>query len=201
MKKTINFLLVDDHPVVRDGMEAMLMSEEDFDSLGTAADATEALETLETCTPDVLITDVCMPRGDGFTLLKEVRKRYPKIKVLMLAGSPTAAERDEAKAMGASGYMSKSADLERLVEVVRKIAAGSEFVCDAKEDIPAILSMREREVLMLFSKGMTREEVAQALDLGTETVKTHVRIIMKKLGVPNTLSAVTSAIKMGIIRP
>ncbi|MBQ4440025.1 MAG: response regulator transcription factor [Kiritimatiellae bacterium] len=199
--KTINFLLVDDHPVVRDGMEAMLMSEEDFDSLGTAADATEALEALEGCAPDVIITDVRMPRGDGFTLLKEVRKRHPKVKVLMIAGSPTAAERDEAKALGASGYISKSADLERLVEVVRKIAAGCEFVCDGKEDVPAILSMREREVLRLFSQGKTREEVAQALDLGTETVKTHVRIIMKKLGVPNTLSAVTSAIKMGIIRP
>lgn len=199
--KNINFLLVDDHPVVRDGMEAMLLSEEDFDSLGTASDGAEALETLETCTPDIVITDVRMPNGDGFSLLQAIRKRYPKVKVLMLAGSPTAAERDEARAMGASGYISKSSDLERLVDVIRRIVAGSPFIEDAQDEVPSILSMREREVLQLFSKGMTREEVAQALDLGTETIKTHVRLIMKKLRVPNTLSAVTAAIKMGIIRP
>ena len=205
MKKeheAITFILVDDHPVVRDGMEAMLLSEPGFDSLGTAADGTELMTMMDAgSVPDIIITDVRMPRGDGFAVLSGVKEKYPNVKVLMIAGSPISAERDEAKAQGASGYVSKSADLERLVDAVRKIMNGAEFIEDVKDEAPAVLSVREREVLQLFSQGLTREEVAKELGLGPETIKTHTRLIMKKLNVPNTLSAVTQAIKMGIIRP
>ena len=198
----ITFILVDDHPVVRDGMEAMLLSEPGFDSLGTAADGTELMAMLEGGTmPDLVITDVRMPRGDGFAVLAGVKEKYPNVKVLMIAGSPIKAECDEARNQGASGYISKSADLSRLVEAIRKVMAGGEFVADIKDEAPAVLSVREREVLQLFSQGLTREEVAAELGLGPETIKTHTRLIMKKLNVPNTLSAVTQAIKMGVIRP
>ena len=200
--KTMNFILVDDHPVVRDGMEAMLLSENDFESYGTAADANEALGLVRAKPPDVVLTDVRMPRGDGFQLLSALRKEFPSVGVIMLAGSPLAAERDEARAAGARGYISKSADLELLVSSVRKVMDDNVYFAeDVQDDGPSVLSAREIQVLKLFSEGFTREEVATRLGLGPETVKTHTRLIMKKLDVPNTLAAVTAAIRLGILRP
>ena len=202
MKKTINFILVDDHPVVRDGMEAMLLSEEDFDSFGTAADANEALAMVRERQPDVVLTDVRMPKGDGFQLLTSLRKEFPEVDVVMLAGSPLTAERDEAKAIGARGYLSKSADLEKVVDCVRKIVDDREaFVEDISDEAPTLLSARELQVLRAFASGKTRDEVAEELGIGSETIKTHTRIILKKLDAPNTVAAVASAIRLGLMRP
>ena len=200
-KDIITFILVDDHPVVRDGMEAMLLSEEDFESYGTAADADEALTLVRAKAPDVVLTDVRMPKGDGFQLLTALHAEFPGIKVIMLAGSPLSAERDEAKEAGARGYVSKSVQLEKLVDMVRLVISDPEaFVEDVSDEAPTILSAREIQVLKAFAAGKTREEVAAELGVGTETVKTHTRLIMKKLDVPNTLSAVTTALRLGLIR-
>ena len=200
-KDMITFILVDDHPVVRDGMEAMLLSEEDFDSFGTAADADEALTLVRAKPPDVVLTDVRMPKGDGFQLLTALRAEFPKVQVIMLAGSPLSAERDEAKEAGARGYVSKSVQLEKLVDMVRLVVSDPQaFVEDVSDEAPTILSAREIQVLKAFAAGKTREEVAAELGVGTETVKTHTRLIMKKLDVPNTLSAVTTALRLGLIR-
>ncbi len=200
-KDMITFILVDDHPVVRDGMEAMLLSEEDFESYGTAADADEALTLVRAKAPDVVLTDVRMPKGDGFQLLTALHAEFPEVKVIMLAGSPLSAERDEAKEAGARGYVSKSVQLEKLVDMVRLVISDPEaFVEDVSDEAPTILSAREIQVLKAFAAGKTREEVAAELGVGTETVKTHTRLIMKKLDVPNTLSAVTTALRLGLIR-
>lgn len=200
-KDMITFILVDDHPVVRDGMEAMLLSEEDFESYGTAADADEALTLVRAKAPDVVLTDVRMPKGDGFQLLTALHAEFPKVQVIMLAGSPLSAERDEAKEAGARGYVSKSVQLEKLVDMVRLVISDPEaFVEDVSDEAPTILSAREIQVLKAFAAGKTREEVAAELGVGTETVKTHTRLIMKKLDVPNTLSAVTTALRLGLIR-
>ena len=200
-KDVITFILVDDHPVVRDGMEAMLLSEEDFDSFGTAADADEAIALVRAKPPDVVLTDVRMPKGDGFQLLNALRAEFPKVHVIMLAGSPLSAERDEAKEAGARGYVSKSVQLEKIVGMVRLVVSDPQaFVEDVSDEAPTILSAREIQVLKAFAAGKTREEVAAELGVGTETVKTHTRLIMKKLDVPNTLSAVTTALRLGLIR-
>jgi DNA-binding NarL/FixJ family response regulator len=200
-KDVITFILVDDHPVVRDGMEAMLLSEEDFESFGTAADADEAITLVRAKPPDVVLTDVRMPKGDGFQLLTALRAEFPKVQVIMLAGSPLSAERDEAKEAGARGYVSKSVQLEKLVDMVRLVVSDPQaFVEDVSDEAPTILSAREIQVLKAFAAGKTREEVAAELGVGTETVKTHTRLIMKKLDVPNTLSAVTTALRLGLIR-
>ena len=200
-KDVITFILVDDHPVVRDGMEALLLSEEDFESFGTAADADEAIALVRAKPPDVVLTDVRMPKGDGFQLLNALRTEFPKVRVIMLAGSPLSAERDEAKEAGARGYVSKSVQLEKLVGMVRLVVSDPQaFVEDVSDEAPTILSAREIQVLKAFAAGKTREEVAAELGVGTETVKTHTRLIMKKLDVPNTLSAVTTALRLGLIR-
>ena len=197
----ITFILVDDHPVVRDGMEAMLLSEEDFESYGTAADADEALTLVRAKKPDVVLTDVRMPKGDGFQLLNALRKEFPEVHVIMLAGSPLSAERDEAKEAGARGYVSKSVELEKLVDMIRSVVADPEaFAEDVSDEAPTILSAREIQVLKVFAAGMTREEVAAELGVGVETVKTHMRLIMKKLDVPNSLCAVTTAMRLGLMR-
>ena len=148
-----------------------------------------------------MLTDVRMPKGDGFQLLTALRAEFPKVHVIMLAGSPLSAERDEAKEAGARGYVSKSVQLEKLVDMVRLVVSDPQaFVEDVSDEAPTILSAREIQVLKAFAAGKTREEVAAELGVGTETVKTHTRLIMKKLDVPNTLSAVTTALRLGLIR-
>ena len=148
-----------------------------------------------------MLTDVRMPRGDGFQLLNALRKEFPEVHVIMLAGSPLSAERDEAKEAGARGYVSKSVELEKLVDMVRSVVADPEaFAEDVSDEAPTILSAREIQVLKAFAAGKTRDEVAAELGLGVETVKTHTRLIMKKLDVPNTLSAVTTAMRLGLMR-
>ena len=200
--RTITFVLVDDHPVVRDGMEAMLLSEEDFESYGTAADVAEALTLVRAKPPDVVLTDVRMPRGDGFQLLTSLRAEFPEVQVVMLAGSPLAAERDEARALGARGYISKAADLDRLAWFVRRVVDDARvFVEDIGDEVPSLLSARELQVLREFASGKTREQVAAALEVGAETIKTHTRIILKKLNASNTVAAVATAIRMGLMRP
>lgn len=200
--KTINFILVDAHPIVRDGIEALLLSEDDFDSFGTASDAREAIALVRSKPPDVALVDVCLPNDDGFRLLSDLRREFPSVRVIMLAGTPLLSERNEARIAGARGYVSKGVSLARLVELVRcAVRDPSAFVEDVWNGVSSPLSARELQVLKQFSTGKTRVDVAKALGLGPETIKSHTRVIMRKLGVPNTLAAVTTVIRMGLIRP
>ena len=199
--KTIKFILVDDHPVVRDGMETMLLSEEGFESLGTAAGGTDALALCRAVRPDVVLSDVRMPDMDGFETLRAVRAEFPDMRFILLAGMPIAAERDQARQEGANGYISKSAELEELVAAIRRSVKDREaFVEDVTEESPSVLTARELEVLRAMATGKNRDQAAAELGIGPETVKTHLRTIMRKLNASNTVAAITTAIRLGLLR-
>lgn len=199
--KTIKFILVDDHPVVRDGMETMLLSEEGFESLGTAAGGTDALALCRAVRPDVVLSDVRMPDMDGFETLRAVRAEFPDMRFILLAGMPIAAERDQARQEGANGYISKSAELEELVAAIRRsVKDRAAFVEDVTEESPSVLTARELEVLRAMATGKNRDQAATELGIGPETVKTHLRTIMRKLNASNTVAAITTAIRLGLLR-
>lgn len=199
--KVIKFILVDDHPVVREGMETMLLSEEGFESLGTASGGAEALELCRRTHPDVMMSDVRMPGMDGFETLRAVRAEFPQLRFILLAGMPIAAERDQARQEGANGYISKSAELEELVAAIRQaVSDPKSFVEDVTEESPSLLTARELEVIRTLATGKNRDQAAEALGIGPETVKTHTRTIMRKLGATNTVSAIATAIRLGLLR-
>ncbi len=197
-------MIVDDHPVVRNGLEAMLSVEEDMEVVA-AMDGGDA--AAEWCAknskrlPDVIVTDVHMPKGDGFGLLATIRNMRSKTKVLMLAGMPLKDEETRAKDDGANGYLPKSLDGQALVKFIRRIAKSSaDFVTNDYEQNTGILSDKELTVLQYASEGKTRDEIAMILGLRSETVKTHLKHIMEKLDTVNTAASVARGFELGLLR-
>lgn len=193
----IRILIVDDHPMVREGLAAMLESEEGFAVVGLAANGEEALSQVAAAKPDVILSDVRMPKLDGFAMLA----RLKGAKVLLLAGMPLKDEEQRARDLGAKGYLPKDVDQDRLSDAIREIAAKDDvFVCDAFQSAPSLLTARELDVLKHLAKGLQRDQIAAALGIGPESVKTHLKGLMVKLHAPNATSAVGRAFELGILR-
>ena len=196
-------MIVDDHPVVRSGLEAMLSAEDDMKVVATLDGGTAALTWCGRNAkrlPDIVLSDVHMPQGDGFELLGAVRNGYPAVKVVLLAGMPLKAEEARAREEGAAGYIPKSTEGRNLVELIRRIAVGCGFQSEGFVPEEGILSEKEIEVLRYASKGKTREEIAIILSVSPETVKTHLKTIMRKLDTTNTTCSVARAYELGILR-
>ena len=204
MKKTLSVLIVDDHPIVRDGLAALLSADDAFAPVGTMEGGEELLAFCKTNgSPDILVSDVRMPKMDGFQLLARCRKLYPETMVVLLAGLPLAREEERARTMGARGYLPKSVSGERLKAILKSVAAKeTDFAHEEAGEAPdpALLTARERAVLELLAKGLTREEIGTVEHVSSETVKTQVRSILLKLDVPNAVAAVATAYKRGILR-
>lgn len=201
-RQMTSIVIVDDHPIVREGMEAMLLSERGFKVNALAEDGEDAVAICRVNKPDVVLCDIRMPVMDGFETLSRLRRIHPDINVLMLAGMPLKDEEERARAMGAKGYLPKSVDIRILVSAIRDIASGAaDFVCEEFTSAKSPLSARELEVLKLLAAGRQRDEIAAALGIGTESVKTHLKGIMNKLDCPNAASSVSKAYETGILRP
>ena len=183
--------------MVREGLEAMLESEEGFEVAGLAANGGEAVEKAAATRPDVILSDVRMPVLNGFAMLE----RLAGAKVLLLAGMPLKDEERRARELGAKGYLPKDVDQDRLADAIREIAANDDvFVCEEFQSAPSPLTVRELDVLRHLAKGLQRDQIAAALGIGPESVKTHLKGIMAKLGAPNATSAVSRAFELGILR-
>ena len=204
MKKTLSVLIVDDHPIVRDGLSALLSADAAFSPVGTTEGGEELLAFCKANgAPDILISDVRMPTMDGFQLLARCRRLYPKMAVVLLAGLPLAREEERARTMGARGYLPKSIPGERLKVLLKSLVAKkTDFAHEEVRETPdpSKLTSRERAVLELLAKGLTREEIGAAEHVSPETVKTQVRSILLKLDVPNAVAAVATAYERGILR-
>lgn len=198
---SVNILIVDDHPMVREGLEAMLMSEDGFAVGALAADGEEAVRICGERKFDIVLCDIRMPRMDGFETLAKLREIDPGQRVLLMAGMPLKEEEDRARAGGARGYLPKNIDGDRLVAAIRQIAAEpGAFVCEEFTAAPSPLTTREMDVLKLVASGKQRDQIAAGLGIGSESVKTHLKGIMTKLGCPNATSAVGRAYQLGILR-
>ena len=197
----ISLMIVDDHPMVREGLEAMLMSEEGFSVVALARNGEEAIELAKEKCPDIVLSDIRMPKMDGLTMLEHLRKVVPETKVLLLAGMPLKEEEYRAKREGAKGYLPKDVDQDRLAKAIREIAATEDtFQCEEFQAAPSLLTTREMDVLRLVAQGNQRDQIAAALGIGAESVKTHLKGIMNKLNCPNATSAVGRAYELGILR-
>ena len=199
----INVLIVDDHPIVRDGLEVLLASEGDFSIHGSVASAEEALShCAKKGAPDVVVTDVHMPGGmTGLELLARLKKDFPTVRVILLAGMPLKAEVDEARALGAAGYLPKSSKRGALSAAIRRVVAEPDcFAEEAYVQPKTILSAREAEILKYMANGKTREEIAIILGIGFETVRTHTKNLMVKLDATNSAGAVSRAYELGLLR-
>ena len=200
----VKVMIVDDHPVVRNGLEAMLSVEEDMEVVaaiegGDAAVAWCAKNVRNL--PDVVVADVHMPKGDGFGMLAAMRNSYHGVRVLLLAGMPLKDEETRAREDGARGYLPKSLDGRELVKFIRRIAkTDSGFEANAYEQNTGVLSDKELTVLQYASEGKTRDEIAVIVGISPETVKTHLKHIMEKLNTVNTAASVARGFELGLLR-
>ncbi|MFT5197207.1 MAG: DNA-binding NarL/FixJ family response regulator [Cellvibrionaceae bacterium] len=205
----IKVLLVDDHPVVRAGLEGILSAHDGFEVVGEAENGKDAVTLATELRPDVILMDLRMPGGDGVTAIQEItaKKDAPYILVLTTFDS----DRDIVRAIeaGATGYLLKDTPRDELFRAIRAVARGESVLAPAvaarlmgRMRAPAVeqLSDREIEVLEHVSKGGSNREIAKALHISTATVKTHLIHIFSKLGVDDRTAAVTVALERDIIR-
>ncbi|MGC0249793.1 response regulator [Pseudactinotalea sp. Z1748] len=207
MTEPIRLLLVDDHPVVRDGLRGQLQTQPDFAVVAEAGTAAEALAVLGRLTVDVVITDLRMPGIDGLELISTISHAHPTIAVMVLTTYDARPDIDAALSAGARSYLLKDTERARLYEAVRSTAGGRPVLSPSvharraatPEPAPSPLSAREREVLQLVAAGRTNHQIAAALFLGESTVKTHLQHIYTKLGASDRAAAVAIAYQRGLL--
>ncbi|MGI5170815.1 response regulator [Spirillospora sp. CA-253888] len=198
----ITLLIVDDHPVVRDGLRGMFAATTGFEVLAEAADGREAVALAEELRPDVVLMDLRMPGGGGVEAITELTRRGLPCKVLVLTTYDTDADTIPAIEAGATGYLLKDAPRDELFAAVRAAAEGrtvlspaiaSRLVSRVREPRSESLSIRELEVLRLVARGTGNREIAAELFISEATVKTHLTHIYAKLGVKDRAAAVATA--------
>lgn len=204
--KLIRILVVDDHFMVRLGLIGAISTEPDIEVVGEAANGADALECFEKLRPDITLMDGILPDIHGVEVTRQIVERFPEARVIMVSINETAEDIHRAMEAGARGYMPKSSEKNAIVGAIRKVAQGGRFLSPefsrrlAERDLQPLLSPRESDVLRLIAKGLANKQIASELALGEATVKTHVRHILEKLGVPDRTRAVTLAIERGLLR-
>ncbi len=197
----LELLIVDDHAVVREGLEAMLSSAPGIARIATAASVASALQACAAAQPAVILLDLRMPGADGFSGLAAILPRWPAVRIIMLSASATAAEVALARRHGAAGYLSKTADRATLLRAIAQVAAGGTyFVSDP--GVPGEdphLSARELEVLHHLGRGLSNDDLGQALGISGETIKSHTKAIFTKLRVAGRAEAVARAYELGLM--
>jgi DNA-binding NarL/FixJ family response regulator len=205
---TLRLLLVDDHPVVREGLRGMLVGEADLEVVGEAGDGEEAVRAAVALKPDVVLMDLRMPGTDGVEATRRIAALEPAPAVLVLTTYDTDHDILRAVEAGATGYLLKDTPRAELVRALRAAAGGATVLAPvvaakllgrSKAPANAELTTRELEVLALVRDGKTNAEVGQALFIGEATVKTHLLHAFAKLGVDDRTAAVTTAIARGLL--
>lgn len=205
----VRVVVVDDHPVVRDGVAAMLGSVPDLDVVGQAGSGPEAVRLAEELDPDVVVMDLRMPGGGGVEAVHEMTRRGLRAAVLVLTTYDTDSDTVAAIEAGATGYLLKDSPTATLVEAVRSTAAGETVLSPTVATrlashvrAPARrapLSAREREVLVLVARGMPNRQIARELFVSEATVKTHLGHVFDKLGAADRAAAVARGYELGIL--
>ena len=201
----IRLLIVDDHPLFREGLAHTLGSEEGFEIVAQAEDGRTAIDLWESCQPDVALVDVSMPGMDGIETVRRLRMLHPEAKLLMLTSSEDQEDVIAALDAGASGYVTKSVRFVDLVAAVREAYGGGRPLGEsiarklAARDRESPLTPRELEVLKLLREGLTFAEMGQLLSITERTARAHVGAIKEKLGASNTAQAVARGFEQGLL--
>ena len=207
----IQLLIVDDHEVIHAGLKAILEGAV-IRVVGGASNGRDAIKLFRKLRPDVVLLDVRMPGGDGLECLAHIKRDFPKSIVLMFSSFDNPTYIAQAFALGASGYLLKSADRQKIKAAVKKAATGESLW--SQEDLRSVsgsltskrgetveipLTKREGEVLKQMALGLTNKEIAKSLGISYETVKEHVQHVLKKLSVSDRTQAAVWAVRKNLV--
>ncbi len=209
-RNPIKVMIVDDHPIVRDGMKNMLLVFEDLEFAGEAENGRAALGCLRQSVPDVILMDIAMPEMGGIPATRAILEEYPRVKIIMLTSYPEDELIQESLQAGAMGFLLKNSTIETLANAIRSVHAGQPAL--APEVMKALiriktapvkpgndLSQREQEVLALMVEGLSNEEIAERLVISPATARHHVSACIQKLGASNRAQASVMAVKLGLV--
>lgn len=203
--KSISILTVDDHPLLRDGIAALINSQSDMNVVAEASGGREAVQRFREHRPDITLMDLRMPDLDGIDAMTEILREYPDARIIVLTTYSGDALIVRALKAGAQGYLLKGLLRKELLETIRSVHSGRKRIAPevasevADHAADSLLTLREIDVLQLIAEGNANKLVADRLAITEDTVKAHVRNILSKLGANDRTHAVTIALKRGII--
>ncbi|MCE6988271.1 response regulator transcription factor [Dyadobacter sp. CY323] len=203
----VKILIVDDHPMVLEGLKSLLADAEGIEVVGTACNAIDAIAFLKNNPVDIAFLDINLPDISGIDLCKKVKEQFPEVKTLALS---TFSERAYVSRMiqnGASGYLIKSSGKEDILEAIQQVQAGGYFMnvnfdqvaAPAAQRAVPFLTRREKEVLLLIAEGLTNPQIAEQLFVSVTTVNSHRQNLLMKFEVSNTASLIKLAAGLGLI--
>jgi DNA-binding NarL/FixJ family response regulator len=203
----IRVLVVDDHPMVRQGLRAFLDVQPDLTVVGEAGDGAACVTAAEELKPDVILLDLRMPDADGLAALHGLRERGNPARVLVVTSFTDPAAVLPAVRAGAAGYVYKDVDPPALAAAIRAVHSGhillhpdvAAQLTRGTDNAAHRLTAREREVLIEIARGRSNREIARALALSEKTVKAHVSAVLAKLGVPDRTQAALYAVRSGLV--
>ncbi len=209
MTQTIRILVADDHPVVRDGLVAVLGTQPDFEVVGEAANGAEAVNLAQQLQPDVVLIDLEMPNGDGVAAIEQLRAHNQTTGIVVFTAFDTDDRIVGALRAGAQGYLLKGVPRDDIFRAVRVVHGGGSLLEPLvasrvinqlqTSTTPNLLTERERTVLALLAQGKSNKAIGAALHITERTAKFHVGTIMRKLGATNRTEAVTLAAQQGFV--
>jgi DNA-binding NarL/FixJ family response regulator len=207
---SIRILIADDHGIIRQGLRMFLGADPELEIIGEARDGAEALKLAHQLRPDVVLMDLLMPVMDGIAATSAIRRELPDTEVVALTSVLEDAAVVEAIRAGAIGYLLKDTEAHELRRAIKAAAAGqvqlspqaaARLIREVRtpENSKAALTERETVVLRLLAQGLSNKEIAQSLNVGEQTVKTHVSHILEKLAVPSRTQAALYAMRTGLV--
>ncbi len=208
MSAPTRIVIVDDHPMVADGIEAILETYDDLSVLATLGNGREALEAAERLAPDVILMDLNMPEVGGLAATEMILERRPETRILILSMHDSPEHITTALSHGAMGYILKDVPTEEIKVAIDTVMRGERYLCPGSEAslTPRTiggrepLTSREQTILLELARGRSNKEVAAALDISVRTVETHRKNIKRKLGISSTAGLTRYAIEHGVLQ-